>query len=72
MNDSIDEFYEKLSAFNCRQNKRWNEYITREKEYISYEEFLFNYCDEDFEIDDPRYIRKVIVANGNEDICDLL
>ena len=50
MNDSIDEFYEKLSAFNCRQNKRWSEYITREKEYISYEEFLFNYCDEDFDI----------------------
>ena len=68
----MDEFYEKHSSFETRQNIRWNRWITENKEYIAYSEFVFLYCDEDFEMDDPRYQPKVIVPLEGVSICDLL
>jgi len=68
----MDNFYEKLATFETKQNIRWNDWISENKEYIPYEQFLFLYCDEDFDIDDPRYENKVIVADENKDICDYL
>ena len=68
----MDDFYEKNSSFDARQNIRWNKWITENKEYIPYNEFLFLYCDEDLELEDPRYECAVVVATEGADICDLL
>jgi len=76
----LNQFYEDLTSFNENQNKMWN--IVNEKFYkqnkldkiTSYTNFLAYHANEyfDFDENDSRYQRRVIVCENSEKVFDYL